>query len=102
MKRDYKKYFLGKWYKSAGYRLAFALFIFLYGVLIAARSIHLFPTPWEAFWADVEIVLFESILLFLLPVLIWGKRWQKILALLLSFIPLAILFLILTDVVGLD
>ena len=29
MKRDYKNYFLGKRYQSAGYRLAFALFIFV-------------------------------------------------------------------------
>ena len=62
MKRDYKNYFLGKRYKSVGYRLTGALFIF------------------------------QSILLFLFPVLIWGERWERILACALSFIPLVNLF----------
>ena len=68
MKRDYKKYFLGKWYKSPGYRLAVALLLFMYGVLIASqRSIHAYLTPWQTFWMSVEMVFFEFILLFYFP-----------------------------------
>ncbi len=102
MKRDYKKYFLGKRYKCAGYRLTGTLFFFLYFVLIPAGRMHFHPTPWEAFGMKVEEVLFQSIPLFLFPVLIWGKRWERILALLLSFIPLANLFVLLTILLGID
>ena len=102
MKRDYKKYFLGKRYKSAGYRLAFALLIFLYGVIIAGglRSHH--PTLWEAFGRKIEEMFFQSIPLFLFPVLIWGKRWQRILALLLSFGPLANFLVLLMQLLGIN
>ena len=90
---NYKNYFLGKRYKSAGYRLAVALLLFLYGVIIASqRSIHPYLTPRQTFWMNVEMAFFEFILLFLLPVLIWGGRWERILACALSFIPLVNLF----------
>ena len=50
---NYKKYFLGKRYKSAGYRLAVALLLFLYGVIIASqRSIHPYLTPCLADFLD--------------------------------------------------
>ena len=101
MKRDYKNYFLGRRYKSAGYRLTGALFIFLYTFLIPAGRMHFHPTLWEAFGMKVEVVLFESILLFLFPVMLWGKRWQRILALLLSVFPLVILFMGLMLLLGL-
>ena len=92
---NYKKYFLGKRYKSAGYRLAVALLLFLYGVIIASqRSIHPYLTPRQNFWMNVEMAFFEFILLFLLPVLIWGDRWERILACSLSFIPLFNLLII--------
>ena len=92
---NYKNYFLGKRYKSAGYRLAVALLLFLYGVIIASqRSIHPYLTPRQTFWMSVEMAFFEFILLFLLPVLIWGGRWERILACSLSFIPLVNLLII--------
>ena len=103
MKRDYKKYFLGKRYKCAGYRLIGALFIFLYCFFITGGGMgshHL--TPSETFRRKIEEMFFQSIPLFLFPVLIWGKRWQRILALLLSFIPLANLFVLLTMLLGID
>ena len=70
MKRDYKNYFLGKRYKSAGYRLIGALFIFLYTFLIPAGRMHFHPTLWEAFGRKIEEMFFQSIPLFLFPVLI--------------------------------
>ena len=101
MKRDYKKYFLGKRYKCAGYRLTGSLLIFLCGVIIAGglRSHH--PTLWEAFARKIEEMFFQSIPLFLFPVLIWGKRWERILAFLLSVFPLIILFMGLMVLLGL-
>ena len=103
MKRDYKNYFLGKRYKCAGYRLTGSLFVFLYFGLITGGGMdshHL--TPWETFGRKVEEMFFQSIPLFLFPVLIWGKRWERILALLLSFFPLANLFVYLTILWGID
>ena len=103
MKRDYKNYFLGKRYQSAGYRLIGALFIFLYCFFITGGGMdshHL--TTSEAFRRKIEEMFFQSIPLFLFPVLIWGKRWQRILALLLSFFPLANLFVYLTILLGID
>ena len=54
-------------------------------------------TTSEAFRRKIEEMFFQSIPLFLFPVLIWGKRWERILALLLSFIPLANLFVLLIE-----
>ena len=102
MKRDYKKYFLGKRYKCAGYRLTSSLFIFLYFVLIASALGSHHPTHWEAFGRKVEEMFFQSIPLFLFLVLIWGKRWERILALLLSFGPLANFFVLLMQLSGID
>ena len=102
MKRDYKKYFLGKRYQSAGYRLAFALFIFLYCFITLGGMDSHHLTPSEAFRRKIEEMFFQSIPLFLFPVLVWGKRWQRILALLLAFIPLANLFVLLTILLGID
>ena len=96
---NYKKYFLGKRYKSAGYRLAVALLLFLYGVIIASqRSIHPYLTPRQTFWMSAEMAFFEFILLFLLPVLIWGECWERILACALSFIPLVNLLIIIYSI----
>ena len=102
MKRDYKKYFLGKRYQSAGYRLIGALFIFLYCfITLGGMGSHHLTTS-EAFRRKIEEMFFQSIPLFLFPVLIWGKRWQRILALLLSFFPLANLFVHLMILLGID
>ena len=102
MKRDYKNYFLGKRYKCAGYRLTGALFIFLYCfITLGGMDSHHLTTS-EAFRRKIEEMFFQSILLFVFPVVLWGKRWQRILALLLSFFPLANLFVLLTILLGIN
>lgn len=46
---------------------------------------HFHPTLMEGFGRKIKEMFFQSIPLFLLPVVLWGKRRQRILALLLSF-----------------
>ncbi|MCS1411518.1 MAG: hypothetical protein M2R45_04718 [Verrucomicrobia subdivision 3 bacterium] len=100
MKRNYKEYFCGSRWGSIRTRLVVALIIWVYGGIILGSRLHRHPSPLERFIEIIETVVFHAIPLFLLPVMIWGTRWEKIAAWLLSFLPLANLFVYLTMLLG--
>ncbi|MCS1411517.1 MAG: hypothetical protein M2R45_04717 [Verrucomicrobia subdivision 3 bacterium] len=97
---DYKKYFYCRQFGNPGFRLAVALIILVYSAFFADGGMDHHPTLWLSFRRIIETVVFHAIPLFLLPVMIWGTRWEKIAAWLLSFLPLANLFVYLTKLLG--
>ncbi|MCS1408029.1 MAG: hypothetical protein M2R45_01194 [Verrucomicrobia subdivision 3 bacterium] len=95
MKPDCKNYFCGRQFRSTGWRIAIALIIYLYTVFFSDDGMDHHPTLWLSFRRIVEAVVFFAIPLFLLPVMVWGKLWQKVVAWLLSSLSFGVMLVML-------
>ena len=105
MKRDYKKYFLGKRFNSLLWRFLCALSIYLMWILLGIFTPSYYPDgvnfSERIFTGGVVVIVIAlvfSIPIILFPVVVCGSLWQKCGALLLSAPPVVVILSLLMEI----